>query len=373
MPNIEPDGRGEDRSGRAEGLNGRAEERTDGAMPGGHGVDRAIFGDLEAEAPAFPLPAAPGAVVVAAAVIADGKGRILLARRPEGVHQGGLWEFPGGKLEPGESVAQGLVRELAEELGIGVRAHRPLIKVLHCYADRQVLLDVHRVTAYTGVPRGLEGQPLAWVRPEELAGYAMPTADVPIVAAVRLPPTYLITPPTVADPERLLRELGAALAAGQRLVQWRVFGLEPTTHAALAHRALALCRAAGAWLLVNADLDLAVAIGADGVHLNSRQLAVATERPAALRWVAASCHDPADLDRAARLGLDFAVLSPVLATPSHPAAVPLGWAGFAAAVAAVPLPVYALGGMAPALLPLAWEQGAQGIAGIRGLWPVAAG
>jgi 8-oxo-dGTP diphosphatase len=309
---------------------------------------------------------------VAAAVLEDAQGRILLTRRPEHVHQGGLWEFPGGKLEPGETIGHGLVRELAEELGVQVQGHRPLIQVRHDYGDKSVLLDVHRVTAYAGVPQGLEGQPLAWVAPEALGDYPMPAADVPIVAAVRLPPVYLFTPPAVPDPQRLLTELEAALEAGQRLVQLRVFDLPRAGHEALARRALKLCRAAGAWLLINADIELAAGVGADGVHLHARQLAALKARPEGFRWVAASCHEPGELARAAALGLDFAVLSPVLPTPSHPDAAPLGWEGFAAAVAAARLPVYALGGMRPELLATAWQHGAQGIAGIRGLWPVAA-
>ena len=313
------------------------------------------------------------AVHVAAAVIQDGLGRILLARRPAGAHQGGLWEFPGGKLESGETLSDGLKRELAEELGIQTLAHRPLIRVLHHYGDRSVLLDVHRVTAYAGEPRGLEGQPLAWVAPDDLLSYPMPAADRPIVAAVQLPPVYLFTPPAVATPERLLSELQSALDAGHRLIQLRVFGLAPSVHRAVAERALELCHTAGAWLMVNADIALAETIGADGVHLNARQLTVLQVRPPGLRWVAASCHGVADLARATDLGLDFAVLSPVLPTPSHPDAEPLGWTGFAAAVETAPLPVYALGGMRGSLLAEAWQHGAQGVAGIRGLWPAAQG
>ena len=108
---------------------------------------------------------------VAVAVIADDQSRILLARRHHNVHQGGLWEFPGGKLEPRETLADALRRECREELGIEVRAHRPLISIRHDYPDRRVLLDVHRVTEYQGEPRGLEGQPLAWVASSDLGDY----------------------------------------------------------------------------------------------------------------------------------------------------------------------------------------------------------
>ena len=124
-------------------------------------------------------------VHVAAAVIRGVDGRILIARRADTQHQGGLWEFPGGKVEAGESVEAALGRELKEELGIVVEAARPLIQVQHDYPDKQVLLDVWEVSAFTGEPHGAEGQPLAWVAQRELADYAFPAANQPIVAAAR--------------------------------------------------------------------------------------------------------------------------------------------------------------------------------------------
>ncbi|MEA5671162.1 8-oxo-dGTP diphosphatase MutT, partial [Pseudomonas sp. MH2] len=124
---------------------------------------------------------------VVAAVIRGVDGRILIARRADTQHQGGLWECPGGKVEQGEGVEAALARELHEELGIVVSASRPLIKVSHDYSDKQVLLDVREVSAFTGEPHGAEGQPLAWVAPRDLDQYAFPEANKPIVAATRLP------------------------------------------------------------------------------------------------------------------------------------------------------------------------------------------
>ena len=307
-------------------------------------------------------------ILVAAAVIANGDGDILLARRADHLHQGGLWEFPGGKVEPGESFGAALHRELAEELGIEVLTHRPLIRLLHAYADRRVLLDVHRITGYRGEPRGLEGQPLAWVAPDRLADYPMPAADRPIVNAVRLPATYLITPPEPASVTELVSGVTRALEGGVRLVQLRVrrtgFPVE-TAAAALA----ALCDGADAHLLINRDIELASSLGC-GVHLAAGQLEQLADRPLPQGLlVGGSCHSQIELARALELGLDFAVLSPVKPTASHPGTVPLGWELFAAWVDTLPLPVFALGGLSPADIPVAWQQGAQGIAAIRGLWP----
>jgi 8-oxo-dGTP diphosphatase len=314
----------------------------------------------------MPLPDNP--VHVAAAVVENRDGAVLLTRRPAHVHQGGLWEFPGGKLEPGEPVAAALRRELAEELGIEVQAHRPLIRVRHDYAERAVLLDVHRVTRYAGEPRGLEGQPLRWVLPPALGDYPMPAADRPIVSAIRLPSAYLVTPAHPGKPAAVTTGVRRALASGIRLVWLRVLQTGFPT-ARVAGLLAADCREAGADLLVSRDIELAREAGC-GVHLGADQLRQLRARPLpGDRWVAASCHSPVELRRAVELAVDFAVLSPVAATSSHPGRVPLGWPRFRSWVDGLPLPVFALGGMGPADIATAWRYGGQGVAGISGFWP----
>jgi len=303
---------------------------------------------------------------VAAAAIRNQSGQVLLSMRHPDSHQGSLWEFPGGKLEADESVDHALRRELREELGIQVTEHRPLIRIRHDYSDRRVLLDVHLVTAWEGEPRGLENQPLRWVAAADLNAYPMPAADSPIVRALQLPPVYLITQPQVVDPGQFIENLGLALEHGIRLLQFRVFGPEKTRHRLLAQRSLDLCREYGACMLVNHDVQLAKELDAAGVHLNRRQLRILDRRPLADdKLVSASCHSLAELHQAQLLGADFAVLSPVLPTRSHPAADLLGWDGFAEMVDRINIPVYALGGMRLDLLQHAWTLGAQGVSGIR--------
>ena len=124
-------------------------------------------------------------VHVAVGVILDPGQNILITRRAVDTHQGGLWEFPGGKVEAGESLAKALARELHEELGIEIGRSTPLLEVRHDYGDKTVLLDVHVVWEFTGEARGLEEQPLVWVAPQALTHYAFPAANVPIVEAVR--------------------------------------------------------------------------------------------------------------------------------------------------------------------------------------------
>jgi 8-oxo-dGTP diphosphatase len=122
---------------------------------------------------------------VAAGVILSPEGQILLALRPQGTHQGGLWEFPGGKVEADEIVEEALIRELQEELAINVTTCEPLVEVTHDYSDKSVLLDVWVVSTFTGEPKGNEGQQIRWVNPEHLADYEFPAANVPIVEAVQ--------------------------------------------------------------------------------------------------------------------------------------------------------------------------------------------
>ncbi len=311
-------------------------------------------------------------VHVAAAVIRRADNAILIARRPDRVHQGGLWEFPGGKVEAGETVQMALVRELFEELGIQVRADSarnwPLIQVSHDYGDKRVFLDVWEVADFTREPVGREGQPVQWVMPEALADHEFPAANWPIVQAARLPSRYLITG-DFDSLEEFEHHLEAALAGGINMVQLRLKPMPDALRSQIADRALARCRSWGARLLLKGDAELVQRLQADGLHLTSDELMALRERPLPNSfWIAASCHNPQQLAQAQRLGVDFVVLSPVQPTPSHPDAPALGWADFASWVRDIKLPVYALGGVGESDLALARKCGAQGVAAIRAWW-----
>lgn len=331
--------------------------------------------------------------VVVGAVF-NGAGEILLAFRPPTVPQGGLWEFPGGKVEAGESARHALARELQEEVGIAVVSARPLIRIRHHYhenagespdtsrtlryrsslcVEKIVLLDVWRVDAFAGEPFGREGQPVEWVAIKDLMRRDYPAANRPIVNAVRLPSRYLITPEPSPNTQEFLCGLERSLRAGIRLVQLRAKTLGESAYAELARQVLPVCHAYQARLILNAPPALAEEVGADGVHLDSARLMSLSARPvlssgATRLWVGASCHNAKELSHAGRLGVDFAVISPVLETASHPGVRPLGWTGFRELTALAVLPVYALGGMTQRHVTQAYEHGAQGIAGISSLW-----
>ncbi|MGQ7959375.1 Nudix family hydrolase [Pseudomonas sp. SP16.1] len=307
---------------------------------------------------------------VAVALIRGADGRILIARRPPDKHQGGLWEFPGGKVEEGEAVQPALARELEEELGIRPTTARPLIQIRHDYPDKQVLLDVWEVSAFTGAPHGAEGQPLAWVSERQLLEHEFPAANRPIVAAARLPDLYLITPDGLA-PDELLAGVRTALAGGVRLIQLRAPNMFDAQYRDLAGDVLGLC-AGKAQLMLKGPLEWLSDFPAAGWHLTAGQLRkhAAAGRPLPeSRWLAASCHNAEELALAARMGVDFVTLSPLQATASHPDARPLGWDAAAELLRGFDRPAYLLGGLGPADIERAWQAGAQGVAAIRALWP----
>jgi len=263
---------------------------------------------------------------VVAAVIRDPQGQILIAQRPAHKHQGGLWEFPGGKVEVGEAPAVALARELAEELGIQVTAARPLLQVRHDYPDQAVLLDVWQVDAFSGDAHGAEGQPLAWIAPRDLVNYDFPAANRPIVQAARLPERYLITPGELTTAE-LLNGLHRALDNGIRLVQLRTPDNFDPQYRDLAGDVQGLCTGR-AQLMLKGPLEWLGDFPAAGWHLTTEQLRryAPNGRPfPEQRLLAASCHDAEELALAQQMGVDFVTLSPVMPTASHPGASTLGW------------------------------------------------
>jgi 8-oxo-dGTP diphosphatase len=314
---------------------------------------------------------APEAVVRVVAGLLERDARIFLTQRPAHAHLAGKWEFPGGKLGPGETPLAGLMRELHEEIGIDVAEATPFAQVRHAYPDKTILLDVWRVDAWRGEPHGREGQAARWSDPHTLRLGEFPQADWPIVRRLQLPPLYLISDAQRLGRTLFLERLAQLLRAGIRLVQLREPELSRGEFARLVGEVAPLCRQYGARLLVNADPKLAAAWSVAGAHLNARRLMASTVRPLDVeQWVAASCHNERELAHAGRVGVDFAVLSPVAATPSHPHATPLGWGRFQQLVSEVSFPVYALGGMQISDIPTARSFGAHGIALIRGIWDV---
>jgi 8-oxo-dGTP diphosphatase len=304
---------------------------------------------------------------VAVAIMTRSDGSVLLAQRLAGTPYAGYWEFPGGKLEPGENALDALGRELSEELGIEVTRATPWLTQRYAYPHADVELAFFRVHAWRGEPFGRDGQAIAWERPGAFSVAPLLPANTIVLRALLLPHVYAISMAEELGEVQFLRRFRAALDGGVRLIQLRENAMDSERVAALAESMLALARQCGARVLVNGDAELARRLGCDGVHWSAARLTTSTARPDDL-LCGASCHDAMELARAANLGVDFAVLGPVKATPSHPHAHPLGWERFAELVRATPIPVYALGGLGFGDLATAQACGAHGVALRRAAW-----
>jgi 8-oxo-dGTP diphosphatase len=306
-------------------------------------------------------------VEVAAAVLQREDGAFLLAQRPAGKAYAGYWEFPGGKVEAGETVEHALARELHEELAIDVDRSYPWLTRDYDYEHARVRLRFRRVTQWSGELHGREDQPFSWQRIGSIGVSPLLPANGPILRALALPTFYGISNAAAVGVDGFFSRLDRALVDGLRLLQLREKDLADDVLVALSRRAVAAARAFGCSVLVNGAPELAARAGADGVHLTAARLTRLERRPP-LPLVGASCHTRADLDHAATLGLDFVALGPVRETESHPGAALLGWTGFRELVSDYPLPVFAIGGMTHADMRSAWEAGAHGIAAIRSAW-----
>jgi len=301
-------------------------------------------------------------IEVAAAVVLRPDGAFLLAQRPVGKVYAGYWEFPGGKVEPGEPVADALARELHEELGIEVRSSHPWITRVFTYPHGTVRLNFRRVTEWSGEPHPREDQAIAWQRLGAPMAAPMLPANAPVLASLALPDEYAVTDAARRGIPRMLELVKQRMSAGLRLLQVREPDLDRERRLAFSREVIALGRRHGCKVLAKEPVE-----GADGLHLTAKELMALRERPA-VPLVAASCHSREELEQAGRLGLDFAVLGPVRHTASHPGAPALGWRTFQACAADSPIPVYAIGGLRRADLGEAMRHGAHGVAMISGAW-----
>lgn len=303
---------------------------------------------------------------IAVGILGRDDGRVLMAKRPAGKPWAGYWEFPGGKIESGESTQAALVRELHEELGIELELACPWITREYAYPDRHVRLHIYRVVRWHGEPHGREGQQLAWELPHAVQSEPLLPANHQLLHALSFPAIYAITQASQYGADTFIARLRSALGNGIKLIQVRE-RMETAQLDRFTHEVVSLAHNHGARVLVNGDAELAGRCDADGIHLQSAELMRLQKLPDH-QIVAASCHNREELLRAAGLGVDFVVLSPVLPTPSHPGEATLGWQQFAELCQDMPMPVYALGGMRPDLLETAMTHRAHGIAMLSGVW-----
>ena len=316
---------------------------------------------------------------VVVAVIVNKAQQVCISLRHKDAHQGGLWEFPGGKIEKNESIEQALVREIKEELNLDISSSRPLITITHQYTDKKVRLYVNKILDYQGEATGMEGQAVKWVSVSELSDYDFPEANTPIIKSLQLPNKYLITG-KFTDTNDYINKLKKALANNIKLVQLR---LKPGSCRddnqlkLLLTQTSELCKQSTAKLMLNIPTENLSLVNLskvyfDGYHLDSKTLKTlsenTTQKYLAGKLLSASCHNVEELQMATRLNADFVVLSPVQRTASHPEMVAMGWQSFADMVQHINVPVYALGGVTERDVETAYQYGAQGVSAISAFW-----
>lgn len=312
-------------------------------------------------------------VQVAVAILTKPNGEYLLASRPQGKGWAGWWEFPGGKIEAGERPEQALIRESQEELGITPTKIQPWIKrrydypATHDAEAKTVLLHFFFVSNWQGELQAKEGQQLAWQHPQKLNVSPVLPANAPIMQALSLPPVYAISNVQEIGEPAFLQALKKQLDQGLQLLQIREAQLNPSALATFSEQILKACAPYHCRCLLNGSQEQTFRLGYHGLHLNSQNLMAMTTKPDNF-LIGASCHDVEQLQKAQTLKLDFALLSPVLSTPSHPEASGLGWERLTELVSGLEIPIYALGGMRLDYLAQAQACGARGIAMQRAIW-----
>lgn len=310
-----------------------------------------------------------GLVDVVVGVVFNEAGQVLVNQRTYPEEFAGKWEFPGGKIEAGETLCQALHRELLEEVNIDIASSEPLICITHHYASAAVRLFARKVSRFQGTPQGSEGQKIKWIAPDELCNLDFLDANESILNAVRLPHYYLITNAAKFGRTHTLRRLQSLLQTHKCIVQLREKDMERRVFDEFAKSVIRLCHSHATPVLANAKPEVALDLGFDGVHLDSVSLKELTVRPGPHGfWVAASCHNSGEVEAAEKIKVDFLVLSPVAQTESHPGASSMGWRRFQEYCSTASIPIYALGGLQFEDLAKARESGAQGVAVIRAAW-----
>ncbi|MBN2679377.1 Nudix family hydrolase [Acidithiobacillus montserratensis] len=307
-------------------------------------------------------------VPVATGILQDAEGRLLISLRPEGKPWPGFWEFPGGKVDPGETPAEALQRELWEEIGIRVLDAEPFRTLDYTYPERTVRLHFYRVRRWEGDAYGKEGQQIRWLYPWEIPALECLPANLRMTAAVLeeslpRPPLCLIADPSRLEPAVFANAWRQALRAGLRWVILRCKNPLDAGQVSQLHKLCAETLAQGAQLWLNHP-DPLPDWPRTGRHLTQAQLDAGLRPDEAF---GVSCHDGEGVHQAARAGARYALLSPLFPTASHPDTPALGADAFAELVESAAIPLIALGGLSAERIPAAMATGASGVAVLSGI------
>ena len=297
------------------------------------------------------------------------KDKVLISKRSNNQHLAGYWEFPGGKVECNENVSSALKRELFEELGITVIKAEAYTSISHDYADKKVFLDVWKVQEWCGQPESRESQEICWASISELKNYKFPDANRYIIQSILLEPMYVISKESYENYSHLYSVAEECFVSGLKLFQLRLKKDKKKSFQKIVKMLSEVSSRYDAKLILNglaADIDK---YPIDGIHLNTSELTRHKNRPISEEHIlGASCHNEEELIKAAEINVNYAFLSPVQLTASHPEAITIGWERFRSLINEVNFPIYALGGMLPTDLQTAKNYGAYGIAMLGAIW-----
>jgi 8-oxo-dGTP diphosphatase len=292
------------------------------------------------------------AIDVAAAIIEDQAGRILLAERKANQLSPGCWEIPGGKIERGETPSQAAARELAEEVGVRAGDLRPWASYEHAFPTRRINLRFFRAQTWDGTPHGREGQRVAWVDPAQPAVGPLLPSHERVLKALSLPRRIAMADGTTSGCQAtMLAGIDTALRAGTRLIILRAPPLPLDQRIAFARRAQSLAAAHRARLVLEGSALEAQRAGVAGAISDAIALPRLYARPSLPLW-GAFCRGADDMQQAISLGADFALLDWRT----------LGWDSFRVVANQAPMPVYAFGAAMDAAASAASRAGAYGIA-----------
>ena len=305
---------------------------------------------------------------VSVGVIVNSSNEVLISKRPKNVHQPDLWEFPGGKVGANESTDTALLRELKEELGLSVISKKLLMVINFDYGDKKVCLNVYLIKEYSGVEKGLEGQPIKWVKISDLQQYKFPLANTSIINRLQLPDFIQITG-NYSSINELLEKTQHCIDKGIRYLHFRAHEINDELYIDHAMALKKLCQKNNIKFIVNRTLDIFNKIDADGLHFSRYEMQKYYKRPCSQRkFFSVSCHNEDELRHAQNLSADYCFLSPVKPAISHKSGVLLGWEKFTTLTLKSNIPVYALGGISDDDIWIAKEAGGQGIAAISAYW-----
>lgn len=305
---------------------------------------------------------------ISLAVMVNSQGQILLSQRKKGLHLEGLWEFPGGKLFPGESFKQALRRETKEELNFKLGECKKLIDFNYSYPDRELHFQVFIVPVENVVIQHAENQTIRWLEKSQLQTLDLPDANEIICNALLMPDLYMIADHEILG-DKIIAVVEKQLQCGVRIVQYRITDeYFSEQHIEIGRQLKTLCNKHSATLVLNSNWQLWQSIQPHGVHIKSCDLSKYKDfqQQIPFQALSAACHNEHDVEWINRLAINSAIVGSVLPTQTHPQGATMGWVGFSRLCQKINKPVYAIGGCKPTDVDTSQVYGGQGIAAIRG-------